>query len=169
MATFPVITLFILFGQIILVLCQPTVRVEQGLIQGKTEHLESDYFEIQRDVDVFLGIPYAEPPVGERRFAAPLPKEPWGNDEAYNATYNRDICVQTSSEASYFLQSEDCLHLNVYAPNPMVSRPSECRMHVRYGVRGRVNMVNLQLKMFVTECMGKNHSQKHIGRLTLAG
>ena len=121
MATFSTTILLILSNQIILVSCQPSVRVEQGLIQGKTEHFESDYLGMQTDVDVFLGIPYAEPPIGERRFAAPLPKEPWDVEEVYNATYNRDICVQTGSEASYFSQSEDCLHLNVYAPNPMVS------------------------------------------------
>ena len=108
-----------LLSQILLVVCQPTVIVEQGEILGKTEHFESDYLDIQNDVDVYLGIPYAEPPVGERRFAAPLPKEPWGDDEVYNATCNRDICVQ--AEVPGYNQSEDCLHLNVFTPKSVVS------------------------------------------------
>ncbi|XP_072048620.1 cholinesterase-like [Amphiura filiformis] len=98
------------------VFSQPIVTVEQGQILGDTVHFENDYLGIQKDIDVFLGIPYAEPPVGDRRFRAPLPKEPWGENEIYNATYNRAICMQTTTEP--FTISEDCLHLNVYAPNP---------------------------------------------------
>ena len=115
-----VITLGLL-GQILHVFGQPLVRVEQGEIQGKTVPFHSEYLGIHESIDVYLGIPYAEPPVGEGRFSPPLPKKPWAEDEVYNATYNRDICVQYGLEAVYFSQSEDCLHLNVYAPNPKVS------------------------------------------------
>ena len=108
-------------SQILTIFGQPTVQVEQGQIQGKTVPFHNEYLDIHEDIDVFLGIPYAEPPVGEGRFSPPLPKDPWGEDEVYNATYNRDICVQTGLEAVFFSQSEDCLHLNVYAPNPKVS------------------------------------------------
>ncbi|XP_072049932.1 cholinesterase 2-like [Amphiura filiformis] len=108
--------------QIFLVFGQPTVMVEQGKILGETIRFENDYLDIQKDIDVFLGIPYAEPPVGERRFKAPLPKEPWSGDEVYNATYTRDICVQTTEEP--FPMSEDCLHLNVYVPNPKPTNAS---------------------------------------------
>ncbi|XP_072048622.1 uncharacterized protein [Amphiura filiformis] len=103
------------------VFSQPVVTVEQGQIVGDTVHFENDYLDIQKDIDVFLGIPYAEPPIDERRFSAPLPKVPWSEDETYNATYIRDICVQTIADPKLFTQSEDCLHLNVYAPNPKVS------------------------------------------------
>ena len=110
-----------LLSQILHVFGQPIVRVEQGEIQGKTVPFRNEYLEIDKDIDIYLGIPYAEPPVGEGRFSPPLPKEPWAEDEVYNATYNRDICVQNGLDALYFSQSEDCLHLNVYAPNPKVS------------------------------------------------
>ncbi|XP_072049224.1 cholinesterase-like isoform X2 [Amphiura filiformis] len=111
--------------QILFVFSQPTVRVEQGKILGEGIRFENDYLDIQKDIDLFLGIPYAEPPVGERRFKAPLPKAPWSEDEIYNATYYRDICVQKRSLQSYgFTTSEDCLYLNVYAPNPKPTNAS---------------------------------------------
>ena len=31
----------------------------------------------RRGVELFASIPYAVPPIGERRFAAPVPHEPW--------------------------------------------------------------------------------------------
>ncbi|XP_072048631.1 cholinesterase-like [Amphiura filiformis] len=101
--------------------CQPMVTVEQGTLMGKMESFENDFLGMNKDIDVYLGIPYAEPPVGERRFTPPLRKEPWNEDEIYNATYIRDICMQVGSEAELFSVSEDCLHLNIYAPNPKPS------------------------------------------------
>ena len=110
-----------LLGQIITVYGNPSVRVDQGEMLGKTVPFHSEYLGIQKDIDVYLGIPYAEPPIGEGRFSPPIPKEPWAADKVYNATYNRDICMQYGSdETLYFNQSEDCLYLNVYAPNPKV-------------------------------------------------
>ncbi|XP_072048621.1 cholinesterase-like [Amphiura filiformis] len=114
MTTF--IIIFSISCQLIPIYGQPIVKVEQGQILGDTVHFDNDYLGIQKDIDVFLGIPYAEPPVGDRRFRAPLPKEPWSADEIYNATYNRDICMQTTTAP--FTISEDCLHLNIYAPSP---------------------------------------------------
>ncbi len=110
--------------QICLVISIPIVEIEQGKIAGKTISFESDYLGIEKDLDVFFGIPYAEPPVGDRRLRPPVRKEPWGENEVYNATYVRDICVQGAGspfgELAIYNQSEDCLHLNVYVPNTKV-------------------------------------------------
>ncbi len=114
------ITVSVFLYQLVLVLSKPIVTVEQGQIRGETIHFEDDFLNIQKDIDVFLGIPYAEPPVGDRRFEAPLPKAPWSADDIYNATYPRDICMQGPPIYDATM-SEDCLHLNVYAPKPKVS------------------------------------------------
>ncbi|XP_072020500.1 cholinesterase-like [Amphiura filiformis] len=96
---------------------QPIVTVEQGDILGKTVHFQDDFVGMSKDVDIFEGVPYAEPPTGLNRLMPPIPKGKWNG--LYNATYIRDICPQYNSEAEGFSQSEDCLHLNVYVSNPM--------------------------------------------------
>ena len=73
---------------------------------------------VARDVPivVFKAIPYAEPPVGERRFALPDPVAPWVGER--DCTTFGPIAVQAPSMivAPGEQQSEDCLTLNVWAP-----------------------------------------------------
>lgn len=63
----------------------------------------------------FFGVPYAAPPVGERRFRAPRPPEAW--EGVFDAT-RRDavpVCAQIlDADPSRFRGTEDCLHLNVF-------------------------------------------------------
>ena len=93
----------------------PTVTVRQGVLVGSTEtFLESRFINVSKTIDVFRGIPFAEPPVGPLRFRAPVAKEPW--DGAYNATYYRDACVQDPGQVNNAPVSEDCLQLNIFAP-----------------------------------------------------
>ncbi|KHN85501.1 Esterase CM06B1 [Toxocara canis] len=73
----------------------------------------------ERSVNAFLGIPFAKPPIGELRFRKPLPPEPWINVRK---------CTKHSCRApqqEFFVEkifvriptSEDCLYLNVFAPD----------------------------------------------------
>lgn len=62
----------------------------------------------------YLGIPFAAPPVGERRWRAPQPPEPW--TETRTATELADFCLQVPYFESEFDGSEDCLYLNVFRP-----------------------------------------------------
>ena len=50
----------------------PVVQTESGAVVGKIETLL-----LGKSVHEYLGIPYAEPPVGELRFVAPKPAKPW--------------------------------------------------------------------------------------------
>ncbi|GJJ77782.1 hypothetical protein EMPS_10141 [Entomortierella parvispora] len=74
----------------------------------------------------FLGIPYAEAPVGDLRFAAPVAKAPFNS--TWDAIEYKGICPQTALSTgvvpiilSYLENSatemEDCLNLNVYTPS----------------------------------------------------
>ena len=46
---------------------EPVVRTAAGQVRGRSEG----------GVAVFRGIPFAQPPVGDLRFAAPRPARPW--------------------------------------------------------------------------------------------
>ncbi|XP_030828982.1 carboxylesterase 5A [Strongylocentrotus purpuratus] len=91
-----------------------TVDVTGGRLVGQTIPFDQEFLGITTNVDVYLGVPFAEPPV---RFAAPVSKEPWEGD--WNATYFRDTCSQVVTDPLQMPASEDCLYLNVFAPNPM--------------------------------------------------
>uniref|UniRef100_A0A8C8S7P0 Carboxylic ester hydrolase n=1 Tax=Pelusios castaneus TaxID=367368 RepID=A0A8C8S7P0_9SAUR len=78
-------------------------------------------------ISAFLGIPYAEPPVGKMRFRRPEPKKPWSG--VLEATAYRQACYQyvdtlypgfpgTEMWNPNREMSEDCLYLNVWAPWP---------------------------------------------------
>ncbi|MBS1107986.1 MAG: para-nitrobenzyl esterase, partial [Deltaproteobacteria bacterium] len=86
--------------------------VETGL--GKLEGFGSD------GVRVFRGIPFAKPPVGERRFRAPEKPEPWaGLRDATRfgpSAHQPPLMLAALPGFDIGEQSEDCLYLNVYAP-----------------------------------------------------
>ncbi|ESK95927.1 hypothetical protein Moror_956 [Moniliophthora roreri MCA 2997] len=71
----------------------------------------------------YLGIPYAEPPLGDRRFRAPIPLNTTrvaegAGGEVVDATEYPEFCVQGSigiGDAGG-AGSEDCLKVNIYAP-----------------------------------------------------
>lgn len=70
----------------------------------------------------FLGIPYAEPPIGDLRFAEPVPHRPWeGVRDAldYGATPQRklpDSELIITPEPS--IPGDSILNLNVFTPSP---------------------------------------------------
>ncbi|XP_077563360.1 acetylcholinesterase-1-like [Haemaphysalis longicornis] len=94
----------------------PLVKTHSGLVRGFKE----DVFGLT--VDTFLGIPYAEPPVGKLRFMRPVPVKPWLRE--FRALFLPPSCVQPSVYFNRIInitgdeRSEDCLYLNVWAPAP---------------------------------------------------
>jgi para-nitrobenzyl esterase len=90
---------------------RPVVRIAQGILLGRTE---------AQGVRSFKGIPYAEPPTGERRWRAPVAAAAWKG--VRDASRFGASCVQPPWPAQSIYNdriarfSEDCLYLNVWAP-----------------------------------------------------
>ena len=87
---------------------RPTATVDTGAVQGVIEY----------DMHVFKGIPYAAPPVGELRWRPPQPAASWGG--VRDASTFGNSCpqpyVKTLSTGLDLPGNEDCLKLNVFAP-----------------------------------------------------
>jgi para-nitrobenzyl esterase len=63
----------------------------------------------------FLGIPYAAPPIRELRWRPPEPHQPWKT--LYASTHMGPSCPQALAVTAGLATAEDCLFLNVYAPD----------------------------------------------------
>ena len=101
------------------------IITEKGAVKG----ILSD----DERVEIFAGIPFAKPPVGELRWKEPQELEPW--DGVLEADHFAPMAMQTEYGRVFnFLincyvhskndrtykgpMSEDCLYLNVWRPNP---------------------------------------------------
>ncbi|KFP85618.1 Fatty acyl-CoA hydrolase precursor, medium chain, partial [Apaloderma vittatum] len=102
---------------------QPEVVTKYGRVRGYQFKVDA----AERSVNVFLGLPFAKPPVGPLRFSEPEPPEPWKG--VRDATSYPPMCLQGKLDGQFLkdifsirkekilLQmSEDCLYLNVYTP-----------------------------------------------------
>ncbi|KAG3257103.1 cocaine esterase-like [Ictidomys tridecemlineatus] len=100
----------------------PIRTTHTGQVRGSHVHVK----ETDVGVHTFLGIPFAKPPVGPLRFAAPEPPEPWSG--VRDATSHPAMCLQNadalnlealnlgSTNLPPIPVSEDCLYLSIYAP-----------------------------------------------------
>jgi para-nitrobenzyl esterase len=85
-------------------IADPVVVTQDGGVRG-----------VERSqVNEFLGIPYAAPPVGDLRWRPPQVHAPW--PVVLDATKFRDHCAQSPHATGTPSTSEDCLFLNVYVP-----------------------------------------------------
>uniref|UniRef100_A0AAU6PBV9 Carboxylic ester hydrolase n=1 Tax=Protohermes xanthodes TaxID=1452977 RepID=A0AAU6PBV9_9NEOP len=115
------------------------VETQSGLVRGFSKNV------LGREVHVFVGIPFAKPPVGPLRFRKPVPVDPWHGILDANVLPNS--CYQERYE--YFPGfegeemwnpntniSEDCLYLNLWVPQRL-----RLRHHNEHTPRPRVPML----------------------------
>jgi para-nitrobenzyl esterase len=92
------------------------LRIEGGLVSGT----------MGNGVKMYLGVPFAAPPIRENRWRAPQPVIPWKG--VWTADKMPPECLQrlrATTTNQYFgdeLSGEDCLYLNIWAPAS--ARPS---------------------------------------------
>lgn len=79
------------------------------------------YVDEDKEVLVWKGVPYARPPVGELRWAAPLDPEAWHG--VRDATLPANKCTQLFTTKEWIRtgvvdpdSSEDCLYVDIYRP-----------------------------------------------------
>ena len=88
-------------------LAQPVAATAQGQVRGA----------VTADVDQFLGIPYAAPPVGELRWKPPAPAAAW--TEVRDGSKMATQCSAQANGDGPRVANEDCLYLNLYRPAVM--------------------------------------------------
>ncbi len=91
---------------------EPVVRTAAGQVRGRAEN----------GVAVFRGIPFAQPPVGGLRFAAPQPARPW------DGVREADMFGPPPPQSAFMLgptapvapgaDPDDWLTVNVFSPDP---------------------------------------------------
>ncbi|XP_035924829.1 liver carboxylesterase 1 [Halichoerus grypus] len=107
----------------------PVVDTVQGKVLGKYVSLEGS----AQPVAVFLGVPFARPPLGPLRFAPPQPTEPWNfvkNTTSYPPMCSQNVMAgqllselfTNRKENIAFKFSEDCLYLNIYTPADLTKK-----------------------------------------------
>ncbi|CAH1109556.1 unnamed protein product [Psylliodes chrysocephalus] len=81
------------------------VTTLNGVIQGRIEYSRRGI-----SFNAFLQIPYGK----AGRFESPQPADPW--EGVLNATSNNLVCISQVPAQAPFIESEQCLVLNVYTP-----------------------------------------------------
>ena len=94
--------------------CVGTVAAPAGRVCGLALPAPPNTF---RALYNYRGIPYARPPVGDLRFAAPHQHRPWTH--LRRTTSFGAICPQDGTATG---DSEDCLFLNIWTPRAAVNQ-----------------------------------------------
>ncbi|KAK0406794.1 hypothetical protein QR680_018811 [Steinernema hermaphroditum] len=121
------------------VLPHPRVHTKYGALEGKQICTSDGCF------NIFLGIPYAKPPVGELRFQKPQPPTPW-NDIRPARKYQKRCPQKDFIWDKVELKvgkSEDCLYLNVMAPTDI---PDGRKLPVLVYIHGGGYMIDSAVK-----------------------
>jgi len=90
---------------------QPVVRTTSGAVEGRRAG----------DTSAFLGVPFAAPPFGPRRFGVPEPVQPWDGVRratSFGPTPCQKVPYEEFGIPEPIIAGEDVLNLNVFTPEP---------------------------------------------------
>nr|XP_011442801.2 neuroligin-4, X-linked [Crassostrea gigas] len=127
--------------------CISTEFPERQTIFGKVRGRVSERI-IGSPVEEYLGIPFASPPVGAKRFQRPIKPDSW--NDVLNTTRLPPACWQGKINAIYIKahmpefdindQSEDCLYLNIFVPKSIEKNKTFPVMFYIHGGSNRAGM-----------------------------
>lgn len=96
---------------------RPIITLKHGQVRGSLQPSHSG----QKYFAQFLGVPYAEKPLGALRFSPPKPLLSSWNGTVRDATKEPPKCLQLDETTGDVVGSEDCLVLNIYASRELLS------------------------------------------------
>ena len=122
---------YLFFVILLLSGCETTqsvkVKLEENLLSSETRLMTNNGpvigFIDQLGIQKWLGIPFAEPPINELRWRAPIKINNWKTLKEVNSFSPPCVQFQSSLTADGLVKpgdiigSENCLYLNVYAPS----------------------------------------------------
>lgn len=108
---------------------QLAASIEGGTVRGTADG----------DLITFMGIPFAQPPIGALRWRPPQSVKPWDGVLEASAFGHDSMQLPTPGAPDPAGTSEDCLYLNVWRPAARTSQPLPVMVWIYGGglVRGR--------------------------------
>ena len=139
-----------------------TVNTRSGKVRGRWAH----------GIRAFTGIPFADPPIGELRFKAPRPAQSWVGEldatlPAATPPQNVDPSLPPAAPLS-----ENCLQLNVWAPEGPGPYPVFVWIYGGGNASGAGNQPAYQGETFARDgvvCVNLNYRVGVLGFLELGG
>ncbi|XP_054895370.1 carboxylesterase 3 [Poeciliopsis prolifica] len=122
------VLLVVVLLPVLMATAHPAPGSSELVVSLKSGQIRGEYLTVkgtERRVKRYLGIPFAKPPVGPLRLAAPESPDPWEGER--DGTQQPPMCIQDREVVVNFSiamltdftvpeVSEDCLYLNVYTP-----------------------------------------------------
>ena len=115
---------------------------------------------VEREDDTYawLGIPFAEPPVGDLRWKAPI--QPKKFSSRFEASEFSEVCFQRegimTGNVGGWIGSEDCLYLNVWSPAWTTEQLKEKNVPVMMWIHGGGNTIGSADTYYPTDLVSQH-------------
>uniref|UniRef100_A0A915HWJ5 Carboxylesterase type B domain-containing protein n=1 Tax=Romanomermis culicivorax TaxID=13658 RepID=A0A915HWJ5_ROMCU len=142
------------------------VELSLGSVQGIDIKIsDSDHV-----VCSFMGVPYAEPPVGELRFRKTAAKKPWSGKFFLHlllANEYKPACWQNASISPQSSMSEDCLYANIFVDSRCLLDSQDSLCPVLFYIHGGAYEFDSP-RMFDPQDLANNIASRNIILITFS-